>query len=361
MGNYNILEGKTAVSNSYIGMFPPSNILVHSDDPSIRWISNTVPCDIDIDLGDIYYVDSFDVTFMSHFNSEPAINGWTSPNYDLISYEIQGRLNNGDWFTLQTYNLNDTNETAPNSSSEAVNQLRLHVTKGLKVNPSVASIVEFKAYGRPCNFLSKLLCNGSSAHFYPPFSPRTLGYVYIAQEDEKEVVFTPSVKESDIATSIIEVDVAKVASGENSKPIKISENAGTRELPIRVYTTDEHGTINYNHFIIYPIIILRSTQAQLKRLRFSPPIKLDPEFASNKYDYTATTDQTYIQIIPIAEDSNAKIKVNGISVKSGEPIKVDLKSGENIVKVTVTAELGPLTYTYTLKINCTATPQVEDN
>jgi len=177
--NYNILEGKTAISDSYIGMFPPSNILVYSNDPSIRWISNIVPCDIDIPLGGSHYVNSFDVTFMSHFNSDPHINGWTSPKYDLMSYEIQGRFEEEKWSTLYSYKLGDTESK---TSSAYVTQLRLHVTKGLNINPFFASIVEFKAIGYHCALLSNLLCNGSSVNLKPSFSPQTFDYTYIAQD-----------------------------------------------------------------------------------------------------------------------------------------------------------------------------------
>lgn len=94
-----------------------------------------------------------------------------------------------------------------------------------------------------------------------------------------------------------------------------------------------------------------STSAKLTGLTISAGT-LTPPFASTTYAYTANVgyDNNTITITPIAEDSRAAIKVNGVPVNSGQPsAPVSLTEGSNTVTVQVTPFIGdPQNYTITV-------------
>ncbi len=92
--------------------------------------------------------------------------------------------------------------------------------------------------------------------------------------------------------------------------------------------------------------------ASLSNLKI-PNAKLSPKFDKNTYEYsTDLTDLTEITVNATATDSNAKIMIS-------ENYKALVK-GENIIKITVTAENGTTTRTYQIKANLTITPTEEE-
>lgn len=77
---------------------------------------------------------------------------------------------------------------------------------------------------------------------------------------------------------------------------------------------------------------------------------LSPEFAADTYTYTATTSNATNVINALPNDSSAAISVtvNDKSVDNGS--SAEWASGSNTVKVTVTAEDGTTTKTYTITV-----------
>lgn len=94
------------------------------------------------------------------------------------------------------------------------------------------------------------------------------------------------------------------------------------------------------------------SDATLSSLKI-PNTTLSPKFDKNTLEYTADIkDITEITINAQATDSNAKIMISD-NYKS-------LVKGENIVKISVTAENGTVTKTYQVKVNLTMTPTEEE-
>lgn len=94
------------------------------------------------------------------------------------------------------------------------------------------------------------------------------------------------------------------------------------------------------------------TDASLSSLKI-PNTTLTPKFDKNVTEYEANIkDITEITINAAATDSNAKIMISD-NYKN-------LVKGENIIKISVTAENGVATKTYTIKVNLTMTPTEEE-
>lgn len=82
-------------------------------------------------------------------------------------------------------------------------------------------------------------------------------------------------------------------------------------------------------------------------------IKLSPNFKSDITDYTATADGSFDSIIlaPIACDGTEAITVNKMTLENGDTTDpITLRSGKNVIKVTVQAMDVSLNKTYTITI-----------
>lgn len=81
--------------------------------------------------------------------------------------------------------------------------------------------------------------------------------------------------------------------------------------------------------------------------------KLNEPFSSDRLSYTATVEKSYtadMYVTPeVDSSSSAIIKINGEAAKSGEPLKVSLNPGENVINITVAAAGDSITY----KLNIT--------
>lgn len=94
------------------------------------------------------------------------------------------------------------------------------------------------------------------------------------------------------------------------------------------------------------------SDASLSSLKI-PNTTISPKFDKNVTEYSAAIkDITEVTINAVATDSNAKIMISD-NYKN-------LVKGENIVKISVTAENGSTTKTYQIKINLTMTPTEEE-
>ena len=104
----------------------------------------------------------------------------------------------------------------------------------------------------------------------------------------------------------------------------------------------------------YKLIITKKGEAKLKTLVPSTGT-LSPTFASDTYDYTITvpTTQTTIAFTPTPVDNASTIKVDGVTVKSGNKSQnIKLDEGENVVEIVLTTKDGD-TSTYTVNVTRT--------
>ena len=105
----------------------------------------------------------------------------------------------------------------------------------------------------------------------------------------------------------------------------------------------------------YKLIITKKGEAKLKSLTPTTGT-LTPAFASDTYDYKVTvpTTQTTIAFTPTSVDNSSTIKVNGITVKSGNKSpNIKLDEGDNDVQIELTTKDGDSS-TYTVNVTRTA-------
>lgn len=136
--------------------------------------------------------------------------------------------------------------------------------------------------------------------------------------------------------------------------VKANSKAGDTSLTLtnsglKTIAGEEKTATNTSSMIKVAALGSDATLSSLK----IPNTTLSPKFDKNTLEYTADIkDITEITINAQATDSNAKIMISD-NYKS-------LVKGENIVKISVTAENGIATKTYQIKVNLTMTPTEEE-
>lgn len=136
--------------------------------------------------------------------------------------------------------------------------------------------------------------------------------------------------------------------------VKTNSKAGDTNLTLtnsglKTIAGEEKTATNTSSMIKVAALGSDATLSSLK----IPNTTLSPKFDKNTLEYAADIkDITEITINAQATDSNAKIMISD-NYKS-------LVKGENIVKISVTAENGTATKTYQIKVNLTMTPTEEE-
>lgn len=337
MADINIALNRPATASSYVLPYAPSRAVNGATQPTSRWLCNTLPGNMTVDLGFTYVITSWTVRHM-------GTAGWASPNYNMSDFSLQGSNNNSTWVTIDSV-ANNTAAITARSVICAYRYVRLNVTKGLNTNPQLASAMELEIYGHAPDASLKSLAI-SSGVLTPAFAPATLTYTA-----PKVPYSTTSVVVSAAATdptSTIKVNGVAMAGGQSTVNLNVGVNT------INVLVTALDGSMK-NYTIAVERIAssyLSALSAQVggvnmawTELMPSPFIK-----TTTNYTYNVGFDAENIKITPTPEDSEAvvAISVNGVAVGSGA--STALKVGLNTVTVTVTAAGGTLVTTYTLSI-----------
>ncbi|MDH5546044.1 MAG: cadherin-like beta sandwich domain-containing protein [Gammaproteobacteria bacterium] len=104
---------------------------------------------------------------------------------------------------------------------------------------------------------------------------------------------------------------------------------------------------------VYQVTITRaqSNNANLSNITLSSGA-LDQVFSSatTTYTHTVSNIQSTISAVAILEDGSASIKINGVSVASGQAKSISLVVGDNVVTFDVTAQDGTTTKAYMLTV-----------
>ncbi|CAN7308088.1 cadherin-like beta sandwich domain-containing protein [Paenibacillus sp. LjRoot153] len=127
-------------------------------------------------------------------------------------------------------------------------------------------------------------------------------------------------------------------------PLQVGDNI------ILIHVTAQNGTTKD-----YTITVNRaeSNNANLSNLTLSGGV-LNPNFLSSTTTYTvnAANGAVSLMVTPTTENENATITVQGITVNRGQAsAPIPLQLGSNLIQVTVTAQDGTTTKTYTLDVN----------
>ncbi len=123
--------------------------------------------------------------------------------------------------------------------------------------------------------------------------------------------------------------------------------AGAGLVFVGTFKLDDGGVLTFT-----PAALALGSNADLVSLEPSAGT-LNPAFVSGTTSYTAIVPNatTSITLTPTVADSNATVKVNGVTVASGAASgSIALAEGSNVITTVVTAEDGTTTKTYTLTV-----------
>ncbi len=178
----------------------------------------------------------------------------------------------------------------------------------------------------------------------PAFATATTSYTASVPYTTTSVTVTPTASD---ATATITVNGNTVASGSASAAVPLSVGTNT----ITTLVTAQNGTTTKT----YTTTITRqlSTNALLANISTTPTLTLVGATGPGYLNFTATAQYgtTSIQVIPVAKDSTATIKVNGTTVASGaasQPIALNI--GANTITTVITAQDGVTTKTIIITV-----------
>lgn len=318
----NLALNKPILASSYVKPFQPSRAVDGNVQPEFRWVCNSLPGWLIVDLGGEYYIDRWVVKHM-------GAAGWDN-RYNVPDYSFQGSLDNANWSTLDIVIGNTANSTDRKIAFTKVRYVKVSVTRGIPINPQLASIVELQVYEAESSSsaLSSLVTTPGT--LTPTFDKTELKYTSNVGYDDTSITVTPTTEDTNATVKVNDVVVPR---GQASQPIALDEPGG-HNIDILVTPAFGPKTTTYN------VNALRASSPYLNNLQLFM-VGLKPPFSPTKYDgYTATVNSAETSIKPVAADSNATITINGMPAVNNEFNKVSLVKGENSIKVKVASQIG---------------------
>jgi len=203
-----------------------------------------------------------------------------------------------------------------------------------------------------------IAADGASVGLSPAFASNVTSYTATVPFRTQAVTLAPTVNAAHVQSITVTQDGAApvtVASG-TSIPLALPTPGATSRITVAV--TAEDGTTTAS----YTLLLTRippATDATLSALTDSAAaLAFDPASAQTSYAYTVPAALAVgYTVTPTAHDPHASIQVDGAPVTSGTPsAPIDLGApgaGSATVDVTVTAEDGITSITYTLDITVT--------
>lgn len=298
----NVVLNKTTVNNSTVLPFTGDRALNSSLDPTQRWLGlakrNSY---FTIDLGAPYFFNSYTAKSMTEATGANGI--WTVPNYCNAGYVIKFSSDNQNW-VIADNSLSNFASTYTKALNPMPIPYRfvLVAGMGLKINPSVTSIINFQLNEIP--LLAGLSI--SSGTLTPAFNPSLKSYTAIVDSSVSSINITSTAANGSYKTS---VNGTQVSSG-SSVPVNL--NYGTNTITISNVSPIDNVACTYT------IVVTRVGNPYLSNLTISAGT-LTPAFDSTTLSYTAAVDNTVssVTVTPTACDPGAAITVNGTTVASG--------------------------------------------
>ncbi|ASU36279.1 cadherin-like beta sandwich domain-containing protein [Mucilaginibacter xinganensis] len=182
----------------------------------------------------------------------------------------------------------------------------------------------------------------------PVFAPGTNAYTTIVPNATTSITVTPTPGDPDATVRVNGVIVAPGAASASQPLVE-----GTNVINILVTASDAITTQSYTLTVTRAAAGL-STNALLTSLKFSPASTFVTVSGPDYKDYTSAVpnSETSLQVIAVAADANAVIKVNGITVASGVASQViPLVVGSNIISVVVTAQDNATVKSFVTTVN----------
>ena len=339
MAPINLALNKPASASTYTLPYSASKAVNGSIAQLSRWVCHSLPGWMSVDLGMAYYINRWVVKQM-------GLAGWLSPDYNISDFKFQGSNDNTNWFDLDTVTGNTLSMTDRTLSIPVyVRYVRVYVTKGIRCNPQLASIVEFEVYAAPASQFLTGITLTSGALTPTPFAGRTtFAYSSSVGYEVPSITLTPVAED---VNAIIKVNGAIVKSNTASSPIAL--NVGSNTVSVQVTAADGSAQATYT------ITITRAGSKFLTGLIINTA-QLSPLPFDGKQNFVYTSNVanslSSITVTPTSEYSGSTIKVNGTVVASGSTSgAIALNVGANVVTVLVTDNVTGAQQTYTVTIN----------
>ncbi len=251
-----------------------------------------------------------------------------------------------------TIKVNGTNVASGSASASiallpGVNNVSIVVTAQDGTTVQTYTIAVNRAVQGLSNNASLSNLTVSAGALTPGFAANTLAYTDAVTNATSAITVTPTAAD---ANATIKVNGATVASGSASGSIALVPGANA----VNVVVTAQDGTTIQT----YAITVNRaqpalSNNAALSNLVVSTGT-LTPSFVSTTLNYSDAVPNatTSIAVTPTTSDANATVQVNGANVTSGTSSgAIALQPGANPITVTVTAQDGTTTQTYTINVD----------
>lgn len=239
----NVALNKPATASSYVSPFSADSAVDGTLTPIRRWLcDSSMPCWLSVDLGKTYWIQRWVVKHMGTV-------GWSSPDYNMENYSLQGSMDNINWTNLDTVTNNTASATDRSIPFAQARYLRVNVTTGLNTNQSVASIADFEVYGTSAILSGLILRAGKvTVNLSPPFNPIIFPYTASVPNPTTAVTVIPTAQDS---SAVITVNGQIVISGQASQPINLSVGQNTITVNV-VSSGDDQNT--------YTITVTRASQ-----------------------------------------------------------------------------------------------------
>lgn len=336
----NVLLNQSVSASSYVLPYAPSRVVDGVlNQPTNRWLCNQVPGWIMADLGSEYYVNRWVVRML------PTM-GWQTPDYCLSTLQLQGSMDGSNWTTIDSVSGNTSSIVDRTFPPVTTRFVRLWVAEGLRVNPSLASLVEWELYDTPQteNTLTSLIT--SSGTLEPSFDPFHLSYSENVGFDVESITVIPTAQDPQAQ---IQVNGVEVPQSTASSPIDLLDGEITA---IEVQVIPQRGTSKS-----YMLSVLRASNPYLASLQVlvgKSALGLQPPFSSNEVHYSANAPSgtSRVMVKPVAVDSNALVTVNGTPVTASAPsVGVSITGDSIAIDVCVKSAQGIDERHYSILVN----------
>lgn len=327
----NIVLNKTATAASFVVPYAPQKAVDGSVTPFSRWLCNATPGWLKVDPGAWYMVNRWVIRHL-------PVAGW-DPNYVISDYRLQGSNDNNSWSDIDSVAGNTASVTDRPVPPVVFRYFRVYVTRGLKNNNQMISLMEFELYQAYSSQLANLTL--SAGTLTPAFNPSTVSYTATVPDNVASINVTPTTKDPQ---AVVKVNGTVVQSGQPA-PVNLAYGANT----ITVNVTDGTGAQTN-----YVVTVTRQMSAYLSSLTAQTrggSIALTPPFAPTTPNYSANVANgvTSVTFTPTAENPSVGITINGTSVPSGQTSpSFTLIEGNNTFTITVTSTTSTFTYTVTI-------------
>jgi hypothetical protein len=335
----NIALNKAATAGSSIAPYLPARAVDGLITPLNRWMASGLPTWMGVDLGAVYWIYRWVV-------KQPGVSGWQSPNYNMSDFKLQGSLDNANWFDMDSVLNNSAIITDRIVTPRQLRYARVYVTRGLRINNNLASIMEFEVYDAANGpYLTNLVpVNWTLSQ---AFSSDLFAYTVNVASDTVGIQLTPTAP----AGMVIKVKGTVVVSGQASQVIPLA--GGINPVAVTVKSADNTMTATYTINVLKPPGTQTATLSGIlmynnreMEIIFAPAFNKD----LHSYGIGIANAVSSVRVAASTTLPGAGITVNGAPVENGiKSVPLSMTVGSNTITISVSCS-GYTTGSYTITV-----------